>query len=168
MKKLRFFIIIGIIFVLVTGSLSHFLFDWTGNNYIVGLFAPINESVWEHMKLLFFPMLLYSLFMIFRFKETCPCIAPSLLFGILAGTWLIPMFYYTYTCVLGKNVFLLDIATFIFSVILSFWLSYRLSLSCRLKPYTHLLAGLICVLFLCFVIFTYHPPNAKIFQFPTV
>ncbi len=168
MKNLKFFIIIGIIIVLVTGSLSHFLYSWSGNNYIIGLFAPINESVWEHMRLLFFPMLTYSLFMIFRFKETCPCVTSSFLFGTLTGTWLIPSLYYAYTCILGKNIFLLDIITFIFSVILSFWLTYKLSLSCRLKAYTHLLVGLIFILFICFVIFTYHPPNAKIFRSPTV
>lgn len=55
MKKLKCCTIIGIIFVLVLGTIFHFLYEWTENNFVVGLFAPINESVWEHMKLVFFP-----------------------------------------------------------------------------------------------------------------
>lgn len=58
-KCLKTYTIIGVFFVLAAGSLAHFLYDWTGSNAIAGLFVPVNESVWEHMKLLFFPMLLY-------------------------------------------------------------------------------------------------------------
>lgn len=65
MKHLKRYTIIGIIFVLITGTFAHFLYDWTENNHIVGFFTPINESIWEHMKLLFFPMLIYSVFIIF-------------------------------------------------------------------------------------------------------
>lgn len=168
MKRLKHDTIIGIIFVLITGSAAHFFYDWSGSRYIVGLFTPVNESVWEHMKLLFFPMLLYSLIMILKLKEDHPCITfslcPALCSGILAGTFLIPLFFYAYTCLLGKDVFILDIGTFIASVIIAFWLSYKLTLSGRPKSYTLLLCGLVCILFVCFLIFTYHPPNMKIFE----
>ena len=35
------------------GVLFHFVYDWTGENAVVGLFTPINESTWERLKLLF-------------------------------------------------------------------------------------------------------------------
>lgn len=167
MKHLKKYTIIGIIFVLVTGSLAHFLYDWTGNNYIVGLFTPINESIWEHMKLLFFPMFLYSLFIILKFGKKYSCITSSLYFGTLIGTFLIPIFFYTYTSILGKDIFILDIGTFILSIIIAFWLSYKLTLSCKLEPYTFLLCCLVGILFICLLFFTYHPPNLKIFDDPT-
>lgn len=166
MRQLKHFTIIGIIFVIITGSLAHFLYDWTDDNYIVGLFVPINESIWEHMKLLFFPMLIYSLIMSFIFKGKYPCITSSLCLGILTGTLLIPVFYYAYTYILGKNNFILDIATFIMSILIAFRLSYRLSLSCRLKPYTLFIISLVCMLFVCFVVFTYHPPATRLFEDP--
>lgn len=164
MKRLKHCTIIGIIFVLTAGTAAHFLYDWSGNRYIVGLFTPVNESIWEHMKLLFFPMLLYSLIMIFKLKEDRPCLTSSLCFGILTGTFLIPVFFYAYTYILGKNFFILDIGTFIASVIIAFLLSYKLTLSCRLKSYTLLLCGFVCILFVCFLFFTYHPPDIKIFE----
>lgn len=159
---------IGIFFVLITGTLAHFVYNWSGKNYIVGLFTPVNESIWEHMKLLFFPMLIYSFILIFKFKGTYTCITSSLCFGILTGTLLIPFFFYAYTSVLGKNTFILDIGTFILSIIIAFWLSYKLTLSCKLEPYTLLLCCLVCSLFICFMVFTYHPPKTRIFENPTV
>lgn len=168
MKHLKRYIIIGIIFVLITGTLAHFLYDWTGNHYVVGLFTPINESIWEHMKLLFFPMLIYTLCIIFKLRRTYPCITSSLLFGVLAGTLLIPLLYYAYTSILGKNFFTLDISVFILSIIIAFWLSYKLTLSCRLKSYIHLLCLLVGILFVCFILFTYNPPATRIFEDPTV
>jgi hypothetical protein len=167
MNDLKRHTIIGIFFVLSVGSLAHFLYDWSGNNPIVGLFTPVNESVWEHMKLLFFPMLLYSLAMILKFQQKYPCITSALCFGILIGTILIPIFYYSYTYLLGKNIFILDISTFILSIVIAFLCSYRLTLSCRLESYKSLLCILAGLLFIFFFLFTYFPPNTTIFQDPT-
>lgn len=168
MKHLKRYTMIGICFVVITGTLSHFLYDWSGNNYIVGFFTPVNESIWEHMKMLFFPMLLYSLFIIFNFKGTYTCITSSLCFGILTGTLLIPLFFYAYTSVLGKDSFILDIGIFILSIIIAFWLSYKLTLFRKLEPYSILLCCLVCSLSICFILFTYHPPQTRIFENPTV
>lgn len=167
MKYLRRYTIIGIFFVLVTGTLSHFLYDWSGQNPVIGLFTPINESVWEHMKLLFFPMLLYSLLMILKFRQRYPQIAAALFFGIITGTILIPLLYYAYTSILGTNYLVADIGIFILSIVISFWLAYQLTLSHKLENHTFILGLSVCVLFLCFLRFTYHAPNTVIFQDPT-
>ena len=95
MKQLKAYTIIGIIFTIILGSLSHFFYEWSNNNFFVGLFTPINESTWEHMKLLFFPMLLYSLLMIPKLKGNYPCIHSAYWTGILIGTLLIPAIFYT-------------------------------------------------------------------------
>lgn len=168
MKLLKRYTIIGIVFVIITGSLFHFLYDWSGHNQIVGLFTPVNESIWEHMKLLFFPMLLYSIVMILKFNQPYPHITSALFFGIIAGTLLIPLFYYAYTSILGTNYLVLDIGIFILSIVLSFWLTYKLTLSHRLESYTFALGLSVCILLICFWLFTYHAPNSAIFQDPTV
>ena len=166
MKYLKRYTIIGIIFVFVAGTLSHFLYDWSGQNPVVGLFTPISESIWEHMKLLFFPMLLYSLLMILKFRRRYPHIASAMFFGIIAGTILIPLLYYAYTTVLGTNYLVLDISVFILSIIVSFWLTYKLTLSHRLENHTFVLGLSVCFLLFCFLWFTYHTPNTIIFQDP--
>lgn len=166
MKHLKRDTIIGIFFVAITGTLAHFLYDWSNQNQIVGLFTPVNESTWEHMKLLFFPMFLYALGMIVALHKKYACITSAFCFGILAGTFLIPVFYYAYTSILGKNVFFLDISIFILSIVIAFWLSYQLTQSCKLKNFTPLLCIMTGILFVCFLVFTYNPPNSSIFGYP--
>ena len=99
----------GLIFVLITGTLSHFVYEWSGSNHLLGLFFPVSESTWEHMKLVFFPMLLYSLFMNHKLKDRYPCIRCTLMSGIITGTFLIPVIFYTYSGILGRNYMFLDI-----------------------------------------------------------
>ncbi len=167
MKYLKRYTIIGIVFVLITGTLAHFLYDWTERNHIVGLFTPVNESIWEHMKLLFFPMLVYAFIMVLKFHRKYSCITSALCFGILTGTLLIPILFYAYTSVTGKDIFILDIGTFILSILIAFRLSYKLTQSCKLEPYTLLLCCLVCILFICFALFTYRPPMGRIFMDPS-
>ncbi len=167
MNPLKRYTVIGIIFVMIAGTLSHFLYDWLGQPSIVGLVTPVNESVWEHMKLLFFPMLLYSFVMTAKLKGRYPCVRSALCVGLLSGTFLIPVLYYAYTALLLRDVFVLDIAIFLLGIITAFLLAYRLALSCRQKSYGVFWCVLVCLLFFCFLLFSYHPLDFAIFQDPT-
>ena len=51
----------GFLFTSILGTFLHFFFDLTGGNVVAALFSAVNESIWEHMKLLFFPMLIFSI-----------------------------------------------------------------------------------------------------------
>ena len=166
MNKLKCYAIIGIIFVTLTGTLSHFVYGWSHQNFILGFFFPVSESTWEHMKMCFFPMLIYSFFMKERLIKEYPCIPSALLSGILLGTFLIPAIFYTYTGIIGKNFFLFDIATFLLSVILAFVAVYKLTLSCKMDSYTQILGVLVSILFFCFLFFTYAPHSIGIFIVP--
>ena len=55
------FEIISTIFIMIVGTLLHFTFGWSNNNPLVGTFSAVNESTWEHLKLLFFPMLISTI-----------------------------------------------------------------------------------------------------------
>ena len=185
MKEFKRDLIIGTIFVLITGTLAHFVYGWSGQNRIVGFFFPVSESTWEHMKLCFFPMLIYSLYMRlvtvwhlhghgekihetepllqFKFTAISPCLNGALPAGILAGTFAIPVLFYTYTGILGQNFLPLDIGVFAVSVLLAFFTVYRLTLSCKVKHYPGLLWLGVAILGLLFVVFTYHPPKIGLF-----
>lgn len=167
MKQLKSYTMAGTIFVLILGTLSHFFFEWSNSSYVVGLFTPVSESTWEHMKLIFFPMLLYSLAMIPKLRRTHPCIFSALPSGILLGTLLIPIIFYTYTGMLGKNFLILDIATFALSTIIAFYAVYRLALSCKMQSYTLLLWAAVGLFTIFFMVFTYYPPDISLFADPT-
>ncbi len=53
--------IISFIIASLLGVIFHFIYGWSGENAVAGLFFPVNESTWEHLKLIFFPILLVSI-----------------------------------------------------------------------------------------------------------
>lgn len=164
--------IIGIVVVSVLGTIFHFVYDWSGQNAFVGLWVPVNESTWEHMKLVYFPMLI---FILLDSKLTSKIQVPREnlnMFTAILATFLVPILFYTYTGILGTHYSVLDIATFYISVTAAFVLRYRIMThkTCftklwdgREKPYPLLAIGFI-FLGVCFFVFTYHPPKWGIFQ----
>lgn len=165
-KKLWYYTAAGVIFVALFGSLLHFVYEWSGQNFFVGLFTPINESTWEHMKLLFFPMLVYSFFEIAVIGKHYPCLYSSLFGGIILGSVFIPVIFYTYTGVLGFHILVLDIAVFIVSILVAFFFSYYFTITCRTADYEVFLNILVFVMAAAFLIFTIFPPNIGIFTIP--
>ena len=51
------------------GTILHFLYDWTGGSILISPFSGVNESTWEHMKLLYWPLFLFALIQRLFFKE---------------------------------------------------------------------------------------------------
>ena len=91
----KYIFISGFLFTSVLGTLSHFFYEWSGDSTFIGLVCPISESAWEHMKLLFFPALLYCFLFKLIYKNAVPNVSLPLLSGILTGTTLIPVFFFT-------------------------------------------------------------------------
>ncbi len=157
--------LIGIVFVFLVGALLHFLFEWSGESRIVGAFASVNESVWEHFKQGFWPMFLYAvieyLFPGMRLKNFLPAKA--------AAVYVIPIFtglaFYGYTAVIGREILIVDILIFLVAVILGQLLSYRIMTAGAVSSSTVLVAGLfIVILAAVLVVTTYFPPHWPIFM----
>ena len=164
MTQLKRYTIIGAIFVIILGTLSHFFYDLSNQNFIVGFFSPINESTWEHMKLVFFPMLLFSFAANLFLKKDYPGAASSALCGALLSTALIPVIFYTYSGVLGYNSLLPDILTFVFSVLTGVLTFFCLCKSGAAETFFPALFTSAAVLAVLFFIFTFFPPEICLFQ----
>ena len=148
------------------GTLLHFLYEWLGEAAWVAPFSGVNESTWEHMKLLFWPMLVYALVQRFFFKDRQDfwCVK---LRGVLLGLVLIPVIFYTYNGVIGRSPDWINIAIFFISAAAGYIYEARLfragGLRCR---WPGLSFFLLCVIALLFVIFTFTPPALGIFKDP--
>lgn len=148
------------------GTLLHFLYDWTSGNILIAPFSAVNESTWEHMKLLFFPLFIFALIQSRFFKnyENFWCVK---LVGILTGLMLIPVLFYTYNGVLGKSPDWVNIAIFFISAAVAFLLETRLfkknSLRCK-RPW--LAFAVICLIGVLFAVFTFAAPRIPLFQDP--
>ena len=156
----------GILFTLTAGTLLHFCYEWSGKNPFIALFAPVNESVWEHLKLLFFPVFVYTLFEVIVLFKTSGGFLTARLTGVLLGMYFILSAFFTYTGILGKNVMFLDLFTFFVSVLTGFRLTFRFTRSCRGQRWETVMNLLILILFFCFLLFTYMPPKIGLFQPP--
>lgn len=166
MKGIKFYMIAGTIFVSVLGTLLHFVYEWSGNNVLVGLFTPINESIWEHTKLLFFPMLIYLVYLTRKTGTQYPCIGAALISGALAGAASIIALFYTYSGIIGFNVAVVDISIFFISVIISFYIVYKIATTCKENIYTTLSQTLWIMMICLYIIFTISPPQIPLFISP--
>ena len=117
---------LGILWTLVLGTLSHFFYQWSHENMLVGLFSPVNESVWEHLKLLFFPALTYMFIEQKVMGKAMPGLLGKNLLGLFAGLLVMPLLFYGYTAFSGKSILLVDIGIFCVCVSLTFLLPYKL------------------------------------------
>ncbi len=148
------------------GTILHFLYVWLGKAAWAAPFSGVNESTWEHMKLLFWPMFLYAIVesFFFREREDFWCIK---LRGILLGLLLIPVLFYTYNGVVGKSPDWLNIAIFFISAATAFLFEARQFNSEKAPCKSSKLAlGALCVVALLFVVFTFAAPRIGIFQDP--
>lgn len=160
------YLIAGFFFTAILGTLSHFFYQWSGENPVVSLFSPINESVWEHMKLVFFPILLWFLLMSPPMRKEYPCAGPALLAGNLIGTLLIPVLFYTYSGILGHSITFVDILIFFIAVFTAFCTGWKFKFSDRLCTIRTLLLVLTALAALSFFVFTFLPPDISLFKSP--
>jgi len=156
----------GFVATSLGGTLLHFLYDWTNQSVLVAPVSGVNESTWEHMKLLFFPMFLFALLQSRSFKEYAGfwCVK---LKGMVTGLLLIPMLFYTYNGALGKSPDWINITIFFIAAAVTFILETRLfkkeSTGCK-RPQLCLAA--LCLIGVLFVVFTFVPPPLPLFRDP--
>ncbi len=150
----------------IGGTVLHFLYGWLAGARWIAPFSGVNESTWEHMKLLFWPMLLFAVVQsfFFREKEDFWCIK---LRGTLLGLMLIPVIFYTYNGVVGRSPDWINIAIFFISAAAAYIYETRQFQSGKTVCKSPALAfTLLTVIALFFVIFTFQTPKLGIFQDP--
>lgn len=157
----------GFIFTCIAGVILHFLYEWSGQSLLTALFSAVNESIWEHMKLLFFPMFLFALIQSRYFDKEYDNFWCAKLAGILTGFTLIPVLYYTYTGIWGTSVDWVNILIFFLAAAVSYLIETRLLKYNQDFCTSPQIARLIlCLLALIFILFTFNPPQIPLFQTP--
>ncbi len=158
--------LVGFAVTSLGGTLLHFLYDWLDGAVWIAPFSGVNESTFEHMKLLFWPMFIFAILQSFFFKgyENFPCVK---LRGVLLGLSLIPVLFYTYNGVIGKSPDWINIAIFFISAIIVYVYETRKLNSERLRCKSPRFAFIaLCVIAILFVVFTFLTPEIDIFKDP--
>ena len=168
-KKLLRWELAGFLLTGAAGTLLHFLWGWTGQGAVTAAFCAVNESAWEHMKLLFAPYFLFTMVQFIVFAEPLRNFFAAKAAAILLGLVSIPAIFYTLTGMFGKTPDYVNIAIFFLADALTFFVSFRLLTRGALRGAGAQLMGflLFWLLAFAFVFFTYRPPELPLFRDPT-
>ena len=148
------------------GTVLHFLYEWLGDAVWIAPFSGVNESTWEHMKLLFWPMFLFAIAESFFFRDRTDfwCVK---LKGTLLGLTLIPVLFYTYNGVIGKSPDWINIAIFFISAAVAYiWETRQFKKESTACKSPRLAITILCGIAVLFVVFTFATPQIGLFKDP--
>ena len=155
-------IYIGIIFISIFGTFLHFVYEMSNHNKLVAVFAAVNESTWEHIKIGKTPTINWSLYYILN-KNYLVSISLSLLTII----FLIPILFYTYTYFTKKSILWIDITCFYITIILSqLVFNHFINIETIQSIYTYLSIILLVIELISYLKLTYYPIKNIIFKDP--
>ena len=160
-------ILLGIPILFVVGSALHFAYGFLGELPLIGAVTPVNESVWEHAKMMLLPVILWwTLYPLFRGKRHQLRTGPWFFGGLLAlltALTVMPLLFYFYTSAFGTELLWVDILILLASLAAGQLLG--------LHGYRHskgiapgLALGIFALLLLLFILFTFFPPHIPLFQ----
>lgn len=161
MKKIK---IIGVFIMMCLSFLSHFMYEWC-NNFLFSIFFPVNESIWEHMKLLITPVLIYALIEYFIYKnKSIKFNNFSLSYGIsiIIGIILYLVIYLTFYHFFGHNIIVSILLLFFDYIFISF-ISYLIINTRKIKYSKTIGTLLIIFIYFMFYYLTYYPIHYYIF-----
>jgi hypothetical protein len=165
-KKLLIWEMTGILFIIILGSSFHFIYELSGGLRAVALIGAVNESVWEHLKLGFWPAFIWAVIEFFAFGKKTKnfLMAKGTSFTLLA--LLIAGIYYAGEAI-GIEGFIIHAINFTVSIIISQIVSYRIILVQKYYKVLNTVGILLIVInFLAFSLLTYFPIHLPVFKDP--
>lgn len=161
--KLKTWKIISVFGILLISALIHSVYD-KFPNFITGLFFPVNESIWEHNKMIFLAFLIWTLVEKWKFKDTKNVFSSGLISSIVCVMVVLLIFTPVYLYILEtKDNIVVTIFIYFCAIAISQILSYYL----LQKDYNKKIEKLSFVgwvlFFIINVFFTYYPIKCPIF-----
>ena len=159
----------GILFIVLLGPLLHFTFELSGGWRPLGIISAVNESVWEHLKLAFWPALFWTTIEWLRLRRLKKDIRPNFLLAKAVGAYIMPLvivvIFYSYTAFTGESILAVDLSSFVIAIVTGQFVSYRLWCSWNSAQSLNWLGLATFMLgILLFAIFTFYPPHVGLFQ----
>lgn len=148
---------------ILLGFLNHFLYQLSKGSAFIALICPVNESVWEHLKLIFFPVLFVSVGEYLRYRPEPVRFFYCRFLAVLCAIGATITLFYTYTGITGENFLVIDISIFLISILFGFYMDahfYHKSMG-RTSQTTTFSLWVITSLF--YFVFTCFPPDIPLF-----
>jgi hypothetical protein len=155
----------GTLFIILAGGPLHFAFELSGYARPMAIIAAVNESVWEHLKLAFWPGLAYALVAYPAWRGVTSNYWAARAVALWVMTTGIVLLFYAYTAILGHHELWLDGLIYLTAVGLGQLCSYRILSAPPLPALWQRLAwvALACLL-AAFLLFSFFPPHLPLFR----
>ena len=159
-------LIISFFFLSIFGTLLHFTHGWLKNGILLHIFSAVNESTWEHMKLLVAPTLLVMVFQYIVLNSEYTNLINGILVLYVIEIVSIPLMYEPLRLILKKIPLIFTILIFYIAIVLGLFFEYII-LKNNISLFNELLSLiLILIITLKFSIFTYYLPKHFLFKDP--
>lgn len=164
---LKRFRILSVFLIFITGSLFHFAYQFSNYSLVVGIFTPVNESIFEHLKLAVYPTILCYLISYAVFYKNIDFYkwfsAASI--SCFISPIIITSFFYTYTGAFGFTSLILDIFSLFLGVLVAQFISLHIYAYGHLtNTHFYFLIFILFILMFLFTIFTFLPPDYPLFK----
>ena len=166
-KRLARLEFVGFIFFAILGTIMHFAYDWSNESRVIALIAPINESVWEHLKLLFFPYIIYGVFEAIKLTDEKFNVYFAKLISILCGFFITLAVYYIVLGATGRQIDWVNILSFFVGIAFAYLVSYNIiNKSIGRGLINGLSIAVLLIIALLFFFLTYFPIKIPMFMDP--
>ena len=156
--------VISCIFFTILGGLLHFAFDFFNNSEFIGLFTPVNESVWEHFKLVLVPLTLFAIVILILKKDILNNIMFATSFSIILANIFIYVIFTLYGALGFPESVISSITIYTLGMALGFLLIHIFSHSTNFANTNIIGTILIFLIYITFITLTFYPPHLEIFR----
>lgn len=157
-------ILISIPILFMVGSLLHYAYEFSNNNKIIGLFSPVNESIFEHSKLLLIPLVLFwgITFLFVKDDINYNNYFTAMVASIFVSIITMFSFYYTYVGIVGENYELMNILDLLISFLIGQLTANHIYVYGEGFP-IYLSITIIIVIMLLYIYLTFKPIKIPLF-----
>lgn len=166
-KKIKTSLFISTFLLYGIGAILHFVYNFSNNNFLIGLITPVNESIFEHLKLSVFPILMYWLVFYFCKKKKYSLDPSKWFYGCLVSmitsVIVILSVHYVFRYSLGTKVPIIDILSLYFGILIGRFMGYKVYLK-KHEPNINIVIFLIITFITSFFILTIRPFKIPLFE----
>lgn len=154
------------IFIGIVGAALHFTFEITNfKNMVVAFFSAVNESTWEHLKMVFWPGFLFALIEYTYVREKVNNYIVAKTASLFVMPLVITLGWYLYTPFTQKSIYKVDLFLFYLAVLIGQIISYKLLTRPPLsKKVNNFATGSLAVMLVAFSTLTFYPPHMFLFE----
>ncbi|SCJ90694.1 Uncharacterised protein [uncultured Eubacterium sp.] len=158
--------IYGMLFTVIIGILLHFTYVWSDRSPFIAVVAPVDGSVFQQLKLLYTPYMLWALIEYEHYGQFTKNFIPVKAVTLFAGMMVLILLLYLSAKVLRRNVPWIDLTVFMLSTLAVFYTDYHLTESgLSVMPAATLSGSLLLFLIaMAMSVFTFYPPDHPLFS----